>query len=138
MKRNIISDSDSDNTESENSDNESNHSYSDSDSDSNINDVSTEGISEYELENQYYRNLKRCEYCNRFYNLDMIYNGTMDEIDECLCYHCLFWMNYSVASRKLVDGVNGMLIVDYILKCKDAHLIKTCTKISDNGGCFSL
>ena len=102
---------------------------------SNQNNVSTEGISEeelYQLGNKNL-NLEKCSFCAKYYEYDMI--AQIPNNDK-QCWHCLFWMNYAIPTRSLVDGVYGMTIVEYILKCKDVHEIKYCVKNSDSGGCF--
>jgi hypothetical protein len=139
-----------------NSDNECDSDYSD---DENKNDppcvteqvkdagnihVSTEGIAMDELPNQgldanslfLKYGLKQCGFCNKFFKQDMIIPNKSGGQDDTQCWHCLFWMNYSVQTRKQVDGSHGMTIADYIMKCKDIHEIKTCTRNSDSGGCF--
>jgi hypothetical protein len=78
-------------------------------------------------------NLKNCMICNKFYNDDMIVD--IKFADET-CYHCYYWMNYSMNERKKVDGQDGKFISDYINKCKDIHLIDNCKRRSDAGGCF--
>ena len=106
-----------------------------------LNQVTTEGIEHHDLKKQKVK-LKQCEYCNKYYNNDMILSypdggkKKKNISDELICWHCLFWMNYSISARKTVDGVFGLTIVDYILKCKDVHECQTCTRKSDSGGCF--
>lgn len=103
-------------------------------------EISTEGITMEEMSeldiNIKNLNLKQCTYCNKFYKEDMIIPVIDDTNNESQCWHCLFWMNYTIPSRNLVDGTYGMTIVEYILKCKDVHEIASCTRNSDNGGCF--
>ena len=105
--------------------------------------ISTEGISQNDLQQQNINiknnDLKQCGYCNKFFKQDMIVpnlNDNKSANNEIQCWHCLFWMNYSIPCRHNVDGMFGMTIVDYILKCKDIHEMETCTKNSDSGGCF--
>ena len=74
-----------------------------------------------------------CAYCNKIFNEDMI--AQQDE-PELMCYHCLFFLNYDPHIRKTVDGVYGMTIAEYILKCSGIHMMDTCGRNSDNGGCF--
>lgn len=97
--------------------------------------VSSEGVMHNNLYNMENKNaLGGCLYCNKYYSEDMLVPA--DKKDDRQCYHCLFWMNYSVENRKHVDGVFGMTIVDYINKCKDIHEMDTCIRKSDSGGCF--
>ena len=99
--------------------------------------ISTEGISSlhiYQVENKVMDTIDMCIFCNKYYTEDMLISR--DDTDNRHCYHCLFWMNYTIKNRKHVDGVFGMTIVDYIQKCKDFHEINTCTKNTDSGGCF--
>lgn len=124
-----------------------NNSLSDSDySDSNITEVplvpnildhiSTEGVYGQELKLFGFKKLsdiKQCSICEKYYKLDMI---VPNYDQESQCWHCLFWMNYSISTRKNVDGTYGLSIVDYILKCKDIHEIDKCKRNSDSGGCF--
>lgn len=70
-------------------------------------------------------NLLNCDICGKFYKEDM-----MAPFEGLCCYHCFFWMNYAPESRKQVDGVNGLSIVDYILKCKDNHAMGNCAKVA--------
>jgi hypothetical protein len=105
----------------------------------NSNDVvSTDGIPQYMFDDIMDKNLRNslghCIFCTKYYSEDMLVPE--DKNKERQCYHCLFWMNYSTESRKLVDGKYGMLIVDYILKCKDIHIVADCTRNSDSGGCY--
>lgn len=79
------------------------------------------------------KTLKKCSFCFRNYNLDMLVDSDSIEI---MCWHCLFWLNYDPNSRKDVDGNLGMTISDYILKCQDNHNMECCTKRTDQGGCF--
>jgi hypothetical protein len=100
--------------------------------------ISTEGLAPYLYDDIMDKNLKmslgKCIFCTKFYSEDMLIPA--DKNEERQCYHCLFWMNYAPESRKLVDGTCGLLIVDYVLKCKDIHLIDDCTRKSDSGGCI--
>ena len=107
--------------------------------------ISTEGASQQELAEFKInlKNVKQCTFCNKFFKADMIVpsdndkgkNKGKDLIDD-QCWHCLFWMNYSIPTRQSVDGTYGMNIADYILKCASIHLSDTCTRNSDSGGCF--
>jgi hypothetical protein len=97
--------------------------------------VSTEGANEDDLQqlNIDKINLHQCLICFKYFKEDMVV--PLDGQDQ-QCWHCLFWMNYSIDLRKQVDGAYGMSIAEYILKCKDVHTSDTCTRNSDNGGCF--
>lgn len=108
--------------------------------------ITTEGTTQYDL-SQFYSNikaldLKQCTFCNKFFKKDMVVpvfdnkGSDNNAYDETQCWHCLFWMNYPIPSRKHVDGTYGMTIVDYIIKCKDVHELATCSRNSDSGGCF--
>ena len=55
-----------------------------------------------------------------------------DSSGDGVCFHCIFWTNYSPECRQLVDGVYGKTIVEYVLECKDTHNKDTCSK----GACF--
>jgi len=100
--------------------------------------VSTDGVPQYMYDDIMDKNLRNslghCIFCTKYYIEDMLV--AEDKNKERQCYHCLFWMNYAPESRKLVDGKYGMLIVDYILKCKDIHVVADCTRNSDSGGCY--
>lgn len=105
----------------------------------NVDYISTEGIDSeiIEYSSKYIQsNLKQCVFCNKYFKNDMIVPNKDNIIDEFQCWHCLFWMNYSIPNRKNVDGTFGMTIVEYILKCKDDHETTLCKKNSDTGGCF--
>ena len=47
-----------------------------------------------------------------------------------------FKLNHDETSRKLVDGMYGFTIVDYILTCRNDHDANTCVRNTDAGGCF--
>ena len=105
--------------------------------------ISSEGVTAHELAllnlNSSDLNLKQCTFCNKFFKQDMIipdFDVHKNPVDEIQCWHCIFWMNYPISARKNVDGIFGMTIVDYILKCKDIHEMSSCTRNSDSGGCF--
>lgn len=99
--------------------------------------LTTEGLKETDLEysklsNATKKTLKFCDMCEKFYSNDMI--GENNEAANC--WHCFYWMNYDLACRPISDGVYGLSIAEYVLKCKDDHDISTCTRRSDHGGCF--
>lgn len=78
-------------------------------------------------------NLQQCGYCTKFFENKK--NGfiTKDMEGELVCYHCLFWINYSVDTRPTVDGVYDRTIHDYILECEPTHDVEKCTR---PGECF--
>lgn len=98
------------------------------------NTITTEGLHLQEVSHAQKNLVSQCIICNKFYAADMLIPA--DKGEERNCYHCFFWMNYSLDTRRQVDGLYGMTIVDYILKCKDIHAMDTCTHKSDNGGCY--
>ena len=82
--------------------------------------------------------LAQCDTCGKYYakqgtNSMMTYEYMEG---QPVCFHCMFWMNYDVTTRGNVDGVFGKTIVGYILQCKDYHDKITCTRHTNNGGCF--
>ena len=83
-------------------------------------------------------NSVQCSYCQKFYNNTQQPKMFTTEFSEGepVCFHCIFWMNYDIASRPHVDGVYGMTIVEYVMECKDLHDKATCTRNSDAGGCL--
>lgn len=99
--------------------------------------ISTEGIDDNDLNNNFnssqQKNLKKCMVCYKNFAHKMVVDS---EAAEPMCWHCLFWLNYDPSSRKDVDGNLGKTIADYILECHDQHNIETCTKRTDQGGCF--
>ena len=102
-------------------------------------EVSTEGIAEdsplYQgLSLKDKNELLRCDICGKYYCADMLTHT--EHRWGISCYHCLYYMQF--ADLKVVDGVDGrMLIVDYILKCAEAHkTVDTCPRKTDTGGCI--
>lgn len=98
--------------------------------------LTTEGLKETDLEynkmsHAAKKTLKYCEMCGKFYSNDMMIGNEGEN-----CWHCFYWMNYDLACRHFSDGVYGLSIAEYVLKCKDDHDISTCTRRSDHGGCF--
>jgi hypothetical protein len=81
-------------------------------------------------------NTKYCYSCNYYYPGDFVvqYNtsGFVND-DDWMCYHCLYWINYSPEQRILVDGVFGKTIAEYIIDCKEIHNQASCTR---NPNCF--
>jgi len=77
--------------------------------------------------------LEQCTYCTKFF--ENIKNGfiTKDMAGELVCYHCLFWVNYSMELRAQVDGMYDKTIHDYILECEFTHELETCNR---PGECF--
>lgn len=78
--------------------------------------------------------VRYCYSCDKYFPTDYVvqYNttGYVSE-DDWMCYHCLYWINYGLEQRSLVDGVFGKSIAEYILECKDTHNTETC-----NRNCF--
>lgn len=72
-----------------------------------------------------------CDLCSKYYNNDFVINYQNDNI----CYHCLFWLNYHENLRINVDGIYGLTITEYIIRCKDIHDTVNCDK-NLSGGCF--
>ncbi len=80
--------------------------------------------------------LKQCGYCLKFFkNVDkgFITKNLQGDEGEMICYHCLFWVNYSIDLRGSVDGLYEKTIHDYILECESHHDQDTCTH---KGECF--
>ena len=111
-----------------------------------VNNVSTEGVTDHEYANfsdEQCKQLRQCHICNKYYKLDMM--GTenhkdkddkgKDNFDE-ICWHCYYWINYAPDVRNKVDGKNGHYIVDYIQKCKDIHELDKCSRNTNSGGCL--
>jgi hypothetical protein len=78
-------------------------------------------------------NFVQCAFCVKFFCQEK--NGfiTVNDEGENICYHCLFWVNYSLEQRSTVDGVFGKTIHDYVLQCAETHNTETCTR---RGECF--
>lgn len=76
-------------------------------------------------------NARFCYSCNKYYPSDFVaqYNtsGFVND-DDWMCYHCLYWINYALEQRTLVDGVFGKTIAEYVIECKDTHNIESCTR----------
>ena len=96
-----------------------------------VNGVDSDTFSQFSSQIRY--SAKQCQICCKYYPKDMV-----TKVDnELQCYHCIFWMNYSPETRAFVDGVFGLTISDYILKCYTSHDTESCTRnIPDYGGCF--
>jgi len=75
----------------------------------------------------------QCSFCVKFFHQQT--NGfiTQNNEGESVCYHCLFWLNYSMELRSTVDGAYGKTIHDYILECAPIHNTETCSR---RGECF--
>ena len=80
-------------------------------------------------------NFKQCGYCLKFFpdKQKGFITKTNDQEAEYICYHCLFWINYSPELRQTVDGVYDKTIHDYILETLPYHDTETCSK---RGQCF--
>ncbi len=82
-------------------------------------------------------NFKQCGYCLKFFKNDqkgfITKNLQGTEDDEYICYHCLFWVNYSLELRSTVDGLYEKTIHDYILECSPTHDQSSC---AHSGECF--
>ena len=79
--------------------------------------------------------MKQCGYCLKFF--ESTKNGfitkSQSEEGELICYHCLYWVNYSQDLRATVDGVYEKTIHDYILECAPYHVQDECIH---KGECF--
>ncbi|ARF09560.1 hypothetical protein Indivirus_1_183 [Indivirus ILV1] len=78
----------------------------------------------------------QCGYCLKFFKNDQkgfITKSINGSDDEYICYHCLFWINYSLELRSTVDGMYDKTIHDYILECAPHHEQSTCVH---SGECF--
>jgi hypothetical protein len=102
----------------------------------NIITISSDGIYQTEF-NKYSRelttNLKECTTCSRFFNSDDLF-----PLEENLCIHCFFWLNYSIENRHIADIAYSDFDIDipnYILKYKNKHVMNPCPK-SGVGSCF--
>lgn len=95
--------------------------------------ITTEGLSYDQFNISNNQNLMQCGYCAKYYHHDMITPNT-----EGICKHCHFWINYNEANRLEFDKnclKFGYCIADYIIQCKDDHIIETCEK-NKIGSCF--
>nr|QBK88524.1 MAG: hypothetical protein LCMiAC01_02010 [Mimivirus LCMiAC01] len=74
--------------------------------------------------------IQRCNTCGLYFEKNMICENEdyIDEFDATSCWHCIFWLNYSIDDRKNVDGKYGKTIANYILECKDCHNVTTCKR----------
>jgi hypothetical protein len=70
----------------------------------------------------------QCSFCLKFFNQEAYGFITQSDNGEMTCFHCLFWVNYSLELRSAVDGVYGKTIHDYILECAEIHNTETCVK----------
>lgn len=74
-----------------------------------------------------------CQSCGKYYSKEMVAKVENDQ----QCFHCTFWLYYSPEARAVVDGIYGMTIADYILKCYSSHDTSSCSRnIPNVGGCF--
>lgn len=90
-----------------------------------------------ELKCDYKDKVSQCLYCSKFY--DKSKNGMICfEYDKeaPICYHCIFWMHYSLESRAQVDGVYGKTIVEYILQCYEFHDKNSCLRSKEQNACL--
>ena len=98
-------------------------------------EVSISGVAYDDYKNSYKGkgNFTQCSFCAKFFHQKT--NGfiTQNDEGEPICYHCLFWVNYSMELRSQVDGVFGKTIHDYILECYPFHNTETCSR---RGECF--
>ncbi|AYV81804.1 MAG: hypothetical protein Harvfovirus63_7 [Harvfovirus sp.] len=101
--------------------------------------ITTEGLTLQDLEAMEYSGIKKkikgCNFCGKYFGEDMCIPA-FEKDDDVSCWHCFFWMNYAMTARKNADGVYGMTIVDYILRCSAIHETDKCQRNSDSGGCF--
>ena len=101
-----------------------------------LDNISTEGLSEtyneYSALPSYVRQkLPQCEYCQKFFSQDLIVKWS----DTSTCMHCYFWTHYNESVREEADG-KIVYIVDYILKCKEAHDYSSCATSMKADFCF--
>lgn len=75
----------------------------------------------------------QCEFCLKFFPIDQKNKFVTKNQDENICFHCLFWVNYSPELRSTVDGIYDKTIHDYILECSPHHNNEDCQK---RGQCF--
>lgn len=106
-----------------------------------VNGMAYEDVKKLKLSFGQHHKLGQCTYCLKFYNKSNNGKGGMltfefDSNGEGICYHCLFWLNYSMEMRSMVDGAFGKTIVEYIVECKDMHDKESCQKNTVEGGCF--
>lgn len=102
----------------------------------NKNIIDSEGLSigDYNMLNKDSKtDLYLCNICGKYYKNDMILDSNEPEPQ---CLHCFYWLNSTMEVRNKIDGFCGKYIVDYIIKCRDTHVIDNCTRNSDQGGCF--
>lgn len=60
-----------------------------------------------------------CECCTYYCQKEVL--TTQKYMGMTVCYHCLFFINYSTDQRSFVDGQYGLTISDYILKFAKEH-----------------
>ncbi|QKF94241.1 hypothetical protein QKU48_gp0783 [Fadolivirus algeromassiliense] len=106
-----------------------------------VNGITYDELKQMKLSWNQQHSIAQCIYCQKFYNRGINGNGSMitqefDPTGEAVCYHCIFWLNYSMEARQLVDGAFGKTILEYILECKESHDQSSCQRNSAEGGCF--
>lgn len=62
-----------------------------------------------------------CESCSNFYDKSKLM-AKKKYMDMDICYHCLFFINYSPEERIMVDGSYGISISDYVLTWAKDHI----------------
>lgn len=60
-----------------------------------------------------------CDCCTNYCQKEVL--TTQKYMGMTVCYHCLFFINYSADQRSLVDGQYGLTISDYVLKFAKDH-----------------
>jgi len=82
---------------------------------------------------EYKPNLEQCLYCLKFYNEYGVNSMITKNFDgnNYICFHCIFWINYSYDLRKTVDGVYGKTINEYVKQCSSYHNQMDCDKNKD-------
>jgi hypothetical protein len=72
--------------------------------------------------------LRQCSFCVKFYKPDIVVKSLVFGGADPVCYHCIYGLNYATNLRTNVDGLDGLTIVDFILKCSEEHDIEACTR----------
>lgn len=103
-----------------------------------VNGITYEELQQGKIARGDHHKLGQCMYCQKFYYkaLGGMMTYDFDPSGEGVCYHCIFWINYNIDTRPMVDGAFGKTIVEYIVECKDSHDKESCTRDSAEGGCF--
>ena len=96
------------------------------------------GVEEKKLNKKHKLYVSKCAFCELYYSNGK--NSTTNMFTkeysegENVCYHCFYRIYYNPPdARYNFDGVYGMNIVDFVIKCRDTHNTNEC-KFNDE--CF--